>query len=115
MQCLDARILCALYVTEFASKQCLDSGEWYISPEFNQTWTNFSACQIFPVTIQYQVPPLIEVWELQGGMFGKIIMAPLISVSVCEYTCLCLALWKCDGLNKLNTFTTNLNYSKNKK
>ncbi|XP_058805544.1 parathyroid hormone/parathyroid hormone-related peptide receptor-like [Phymastichus coffea] len=41
--------LCPDYITGFdgqenATRQCMPSGDWYWSPEHNNTWTNFSRC-----------------------------------------------------------------------
>lgn len=40
---------CATYVHKFsdkgfATRTCLEDGEWYYNPEFNRTWTNYSGC-----------------------------------------------------------------------
>lgn len=30
-----------------ATKQCMENGEWYVNPEYNRIWTNYTECWTF--------------------------------------------------------------------
>lgn len=48
--------------TENATRRCMEDGTWYFHPEFNNTWTNFSACRLENTgVISNTVPEYIKV------------------------------------------------------
>ncbi|XP_050418385.1 secretin receptor isoform X2 [Patella vulgata] len=32
------------YTTGLATRRCLSDGQWYVNPEFNKSWTNYTGC-----------------------------------------------------------------------
>ncbi|XP_052091707.1 parathyroid hormone/parathyroid hormone-related peptide receptor-like [Mytilus californianus] len=44
----------------FATRRCLESGDWFVHPELNKTWTNYSGCVENITDNQSLVPDVIQ-------------------------------------------------------